>query len=148
MVQGFSRSGPRALVLDPSDGRVLERIKVREPALPRPPTEPGGDGPGGARLVVRSSDGQATLGIAPPGGSPREVARVSGPPGYAFWEPTWSPDGEWILVRDSNRNLLVVRAREEGGLRLLVERVSGPFAWHVPGYPGNTVELDSLRAGR
>jgi hypothetical protein len=147
VLQVIGESSLRALVLDPANGRVLERISAGGPIV-RSAMEPGVDGPGGARLLVQRSHGAATLGIAPPDGSPREVARVSGPPGYAFREATWSPDGEWVLVRDSNQNLLVVRAREGAAPRLLAEQVWGPFAWHIPGVVAGTVDLDSLRAAR
>jgi hypothetical protein len=73
---------------------------------------------------------------------------MSGPPGFAFGEALWSPDGEWVLLRDSNQNLLVLPAREGTRPRLLAERVSGPIAWHIPGIPAGTVDLDSLRAAR
>ena len=125
---------------------MLERIRVEQPLDERP--VPGIDDvrSDGAKLIVRRSGGEAALGIAPVDASPREVARVSGPPTYAFWEARWSPDGEWILVRDSNQDLLVMRATEGAPLRLLADRVSGPFAWHIPGRTEQAIALDSLRA--
>lgn len=145
VVQAFGPSGPRVIVLDPDSGRVLERIDVEEPLGERPFPEVSARGDG-ARLLVNRAGGAATLGIAPVDASPREIARVSGPPSYAFWDARWSPDGEWILVRDSNQNLLVVRAREGATPRLLADRVSGPYAWHVPAYSDHAIDLDSLRA--
>ncbi|HYO45204.1 MAG TPA: hypothetical protein VEY33_00730, partial [Gemmatimonadota bacterium] len=146
VVQAFSPSGNRVIVLDPDSGRVLERIDVEEPLGERPPPKRGNARGDGARLLVNRAGRAATLGIAPVDASPREIARVSGPPSYTFWEARWSPDGEWILVRDSNQNLLVVRAREGAPLRLLAELVSGPVAWHVPGHSEDAIDLDSLRA--
>ncbi|MGH7549244.1 MAG: DUF2157 domain-containing protein [Gemmatimonadota bacterium] len=146
VVQAFGPSGPRALVLDPETGRVIERIQIDEPLFSRPLPADGSGGPAGARLLVNRSDRAATLGIAPPEGSPLEVARVTGPPGYAFTDAHWSSDGEWILIRDSNQNLLVARAREGAPVWLLAERVTGPYAWHVPGLAAHAVDLDSLRA--
>lgn len=147
VVQAFGPSGPRAIVLDPETGRTLERIRVEEPLFARTLPPDGSVRADGARLLVRSSGGTSTLGIAPRDGRPVEVTRVSGPPGFGFGEALWSPDGEWILVRDSNRNLLVLPAREGVQPRLLAERVSGPLAWHIPGMATGTVDLDSLRAG-
>ena len=146
VVQAFGPAGPEAIVIDPETGRVLERISVAEPLDERP--LPGVDDvrSNGAKLLLRHSGGEAALGIAPVDASPREIARVSGPPSYAFWEARWSPDGEWILVRDSNQDLLVVRATEGAPLRLLADRVSGPFAWHIPGRIEQAIALDSLRA--
>jgi hypothetical protein len=146
VVHAFGASGPRAIVLDPETGRTLERIPIPEPLFARTPPSDRGVRADGGRLLVRSSGRTATLGIAPPDGRPIEVTRVSGPPDFAFWEAVWSPDGEWILVRDSNQNLLVLPARENARPRLLSERVSGPVAWHVPGIAAGTVDLDSLRA--
>jgi hypothetical protein len=146
VVQAFGPAGSEAIVIHPETGRVLERIAVEEPLAERP--LPGSDDgrSDGAKLIVRGSGGEAVLGFAPVDASPREVARVSGPPTYTFWEARWSPDGEWILVRDSNQDLLVARAIEGAPLRLLADRVSGPFAWHIPGRAEQAIELDSLRA--
>ncbi|MGH7567199.1 MAG: DUF2157 domain-containing protein [Gemmatimonadota bacterium] len=144
VVQAFGPSGPRAVVLDPDSGRVLERIEVDQPLAERSPTQASARGDG-ARLLVNRAGGAATLGVAPVDASPREIARVSGPPAYSFWDARWSPDGEWILVRDSNQDLLVVRAREGAPLRLLADRVSGPFSWHVPDRSDDAIDLDSLR---
>ena len=148
VVQAFGPSGPRAIVLDPETGRTLERIRVEEPLFARTLPPDGSVRADGARLLVRRSDGTATVGIAPPDGRPIEVTRVSGPPGFAFGEALWSPDGDWILVRDSNQNLLVLPARVDARPRLLAARVSGPLAWHIPGVAAGTVDLDSLRAAR
>ena len=146
VVQAFGPAGSEAIVVDPETGRVLERISVQEPIAERP--LPGTDDvrSDGAKLIVRPAGEDAALGIAPVDASPREVARVSGPPTYAFWEARWSPDGEWILVRDSNEDLLVARAREGAELRLLADRVSGPFAWYMPGRAERAIDVDSLRA--
>jgi hypothetical protein len=144
-VQAFDPAGNQVVVLDPGSGRVRERIAVDEPLFSHPTeSERRADGAG---ILVNRSAGAATLGIAPAATSPREIARVPGPPGYAFWGAIWSPDGEWILVRDSNQNLLVVRAQESAPLRLLAEQVSGDYAWHVPGLSAD-VDLDSLRVRR
>jgi hypothetical protein len=146
VVQAFGPAGSEAIVVEPETGRVLERLSVEEPLAERP--VPGTDDvrSDGAKLLVQRSGGEATLGIAPVDASPREIARVSGPPTYAFWEARWSPDGEWILVRDSNQDLLVVRAVEGAPPRLLADRVAGPFAWHMPGPNDQAIDLDSLRA--
>ena len=139
-------SGPRAIVLDPETGRELERIRAEAPAFPRSFPSDGSVRQDGARLLVRSSDRTATVGIAPRDDRPIEIARISGPPGFSFWEAVWSPDGDWVLVRDSNQNVLVLAAHEGAQPRLLAERVSGPLAWHIPGIPAGTVDLDSVRA--
>ncbi len=146
VVQAFGPAGSEAIVVHPETGRVLDRIAVEEPLAERP--LPGSDDvrSDGAKLIVRRSGREAVLGFAPVDASPREVARVSGPPTYTFWEARWSPDGEWILVRDSNQDLLVVRAADRAPVRLLADRVSGPFAWYIPGRAAQAIDLDSLRA--
>lgn len=148
VVQAFGPAGPEAIVVDPETGRVRERVSVDEPLAERPLPDTEDARVDGATLIVRRSGRDAAVGIVPVDASPREVARVSGPPTYAFWEGRWSPDGEWILVRDSNQDLLVVRAAEGAPLRLLADRVSGPFAWHIPGRDEQAIDLDSLRAAR
>lgn len=146
VVQAFGPAGSEAIVVHPETGRVLERISVEEPLAERP--LPGIDDvrSDGAKLIVSRSGGDAALGITPVDASPRELARVSGPPTYAFWEARWSPDGEWILVRDSNQDILVARASEGTRLRLLADRVSGPFAWYISGRADQAIDVDSLRA--
>jgi len=144
-VQAFGPRGSAVIVLDPHTGRELERIPMDEPLFGRPIGEDGGHRADGAGLLVNRSGGAATVGIVPVDASPREIARVQGPPGYGFWGATWSPDGEWILLADTNQDLLVTRAREGAPLRLLVGDVSGGYAWYVPGLPAD-VDLDSLRA--
>ena len=146
VLQAFGPSGPRAIVLDPETGRTLERILGEAPLFTRTVPPDGSVRQDGARLLVRRSGRTATVGIAPPDARPLEIARVSGPPGFSFWEALWSPDGEWVLLRDSNQNLLVLPARQDARPRLLAERVTGPLAWHVPGLAAGTVDLDSLRA--
>ena len=145
-VQAFGPDGNHVLVLDPDSGRLLERIRVAEPLHAR--RDPaGGARADGARIDVTRSGRTATLRVAPAGATAFEVARVSGPPGYGFADPRWSPDGEWILVRDTNDKLLVARAAEGAGLRLLADRVWMEYAWHVAGFPAD-VDPDSLRAAR
>ncbi|HET9334584.1 MAG TPA: hypothetical protein VFQ21_13500 [Gemmatimonadota bacterium] len=143
-VQAFGPYGNRVLVIDPDTRRVVERIEAEAPLLEH--ADPaGGPRADGARILVNRSGRTATLGLAPVAASPREIARVTGPPGYGFSDPRWSPDGEWILVRDTHERLLVVKAREGSLPRVLAERVWGGYAWHVPGLPAD-VDLDSLRA--
>ena len=143
-VQAYGPYGNRVLVFDPDTRRVLERIEAEAPLLDH--ADPaGGPRADGARILVNRSGRTATLGIAPVAASPIEIARVTGPPGYGFSDPRWSPDGEWILVRDSNERLLVVQARVGTPLRVLADRVWAGYAWHVPGLPAD-VDLDSLRA--
>lgn len=143
-VQAYGPHGNRVLVFDPDTRRVLERIEAEAPLLDH--ADPaGGPRADGARILVNRSGRTATLGIAPVAASPIEIARVTGPPGYGFSDPRWSPDGEWILVRDSNERLLVVQARVGTPLRVLADRVWAGYAWHVPGLPAD-VDLDSLRA--
>jgi hypothetical protein len=143
-VQAFGAYGNPVLVFDPDTRRLVERIVADAPLLEGgdPAGGPRGDG---TRILVNRSGRTATLGLAPVAASPREIARVAGPPGYGFADPRWSPDGEWILVRDTHERLLVVRAREGSAPRILAERSWGPYAWHVPGFPAD-VDLDSLRA--
>jgi hypothetical protein len=142
-VQAYGPYGNRVLVFDPETGRLVDRIEAEAPLL-EAGDPAGGPRADGARILVNRSGRTATLGIAPVAASPREIARVTGPPGYGFADPRWSPDGEWILVRDTNERLLVVRAREGSSLRVLADRAWAGYAWHMPGLPGD-VDLDSLR---
>ena len=52
------------------------------------------------------------LGIRRPGSPKRSIVSFDGPRGYMFGSPQWSPDGEWILVSDTEGRLLILD--EEG----------------------------------
>lgn len=150
LVMAFGSLGPHAIVVDPARGRPAERIRLEE----MPPSGFYGDRwgnrmarPDGTRIRLGFGfRDEATVAIQPREAATREILRVDGPYRYGFAEGEWSPDGAWLLLKDTKGRLIIVTAREGAAPRLLAERVSGPFAWRMPGVPTYSVNLDSLRS--
>ncbi len=59
---------------------------------------------------------------------------------YSFFDMQWAPDGEWVLLSDSEGRLLIVAADGDPSARILAGKGSGyTAAWHIPGNPTYTV---------
>ena len=69
------------------------------------------------RLADRTED-LAELAIERPRGGARIIASFDGPNSYHFGEPQWSPDGQWILVTDTEGRMLI--SSPEGDVRELL----------------------------
>ena len=90
-----------------------------------------------------------------PTGEERTLLRVEAGKRYLFEDVQWSPDGEWVLIRDSEGNLLVIGAKGRPASRALVSDAAfqpvvdhlgpyklvatGPLAWLIPQNPTYTV---------
>lgn len=114
--------GEHEVVVDPSSGRVLERV-------------PGGgfyDGhvrPDGAMLVPGDSGDGAALDVVYSGGVRERVLSLQAKD-YRFLRAAWSPDGQWAALVDSAQRLLVV-AIDGGTARVLATDVNS-VAWGPP----------------
>ncbi len=144
------------LVVEATSGEVLDRI-VRAPDdayLDPVGVKAARTRPDGAHVLIDDAydDGHAELAVRDRAGTTRRLVSVEGPRDYAFTDALWSPGGEWILVRDSERRLLVVAADGATGPRLLVDRAGdgprypapGGLAWFVPGDRRSTVDPAAL----
>lgn len=138
--------GKVAVVLDPETGDELERIELRHDHSDPLPSDRA-ERADRSRIVTRHPDDAPVVAVREADGTVREVLRVEeAPRDYAFWGAQWSPDGEWILLEDSEGRLIVVAADGAPGPRLLVGKGSSP-AWYVPGETAFTVDPDSLDQG-
>lgn len=133
-VERWSGSVDEELVLDPATGEVVDR-RVR-------PDDDGSDdardhGPpawewdDGSRVVVGGADRESWVERLGPDGPPERLLTVHGPRGYRFDDATFSPDGDWVLVTDSEERLIVVPAGG-GPARLLTEDGGANPVWWQP----------------
>ncbi len=97
----------------------------------------GAPGPDVSTVEVSEADGRVWTAV-------RVEARA-----YRFRHVKWSPDGEWLLITDSEGRLLVAPADEDAEVRLLTDDLMGPamsephgVAWYVPGETANVVTVD------
>lgn len=104
----------------------------------------------GATIVVTSGprrEGAASLTVRFSDGSTRTLLQPEqAPADYRFDMAQWSPDGNWILVTDSEGRLIIVDARGgDPNPRVLAEgEIWGDNAtWFIPGYDLGTVEVPS-----
>lgn len=118
-----------AVRIDPRTGRS-ERISLNwESAFAYPPdvvSEPRASD--GARLATDAwdeDDTTAWLDIQT-GGDARRLVSARGPRGYGFLDPQWSPDGRWVLFRDTEERLLIVRDDERAEVRVVAHRAWSP----------------------
>jgi WD40 repeat protein len=125
IVQTYSVNGPEYLTIDGITGEVLERragssVPHREPAVANTRSD-------GTRAVVDHTEGEVTLSLVSPSGRPETLLVAHGPRYYTFSDVRWSPDGNWLLVTDSEERLLVVNSAS-GNTRVLHRRGQSP-AW-------------------
>ena len=86
----------------------------------------------GSTVRVRGHDGRPELRIVK-GSSTRTILKAKGPDDYGFDTASWSPDGRWILVRDSEDRLIIVAADGPPQPRVLATHASNPV-WYQPGF--------------
>ncbi|GBD86072.1 hypothetical protein BMS3Abin02_02497 [bacterium BMS3Abin02] len=135
----FSAYPPQYALIDPASAQVVERIDAGqggpEPLFAESGTSRRADGT--VLIADRSADG-ATLMIREPNKEPRLLLEVNGPRNYRFNTVTWSPDGNWVMVIDSESHLLIVHALGDPQPRILADGLQ-PWmsaAWYIPGFDG------------
>jgi hypothetical protein len=134
----FTSAVPRYLLLDPMSGQVVDTVdtdsKSPEPLV----TESQTTRSDGAVLITENSRGVATVEIRAPNEPARVLITANGPRDYRFDVATWSPDGAWVLVVDSEGRLLIVNASGDPTPKVLVTNAARwvAAAWYIPGYEG------------
>jgi hypothetical protein len=139
---------PTYVLIDPATGSEVDQVPAGDNLV---------DGPLPYQGVARQerADGAKVRTDGIRGGTSSVVVRVDGkdltilsiegaPSDYRFYEAQWSPDGEWVLVSDTEGRLLVVGADGTPGARVLVDGLEkwGPqAAWYIPGNDTYTVEI-------
>jgi len=140
---------PTYLLIDPATGTEVDRIRQADQtgATGPFPTPSGNrqERPDGATVRTEGrQDGEASV-IVRVDGSEQTILSVEGAPSdYGFIEVQWSPDGEWVLVSDSEGRLLIVGADGTPGARVLVDGLrpyGAQAAWYIPGNATYTVEV-------
>lgn len=129
----FSSRGPEAVEIDPVDGHVVSRT---------PAGDPGKVSIGTARRAVdgafveveERTGGHPRLVLRTASGATRTIFVATGPRDYHFQYSSWSPDGHYALVVDSEDRLLVVDVDSPSPTaRILATAATSP-AWS--GRPG------------
>ncbi len=130
----YGPSGPpQAVEIDPADGRVVARgTPENVPAFM--------EGKGFVNELSRSSDGavlefqdaasgKARLVLHPTSGTTRTLFTAQGPRDYRFESTSWSPDGRYAAVVDSEHRLLVIDVESSTPTaRVLATNATSP-AW-------------------
>jgi hypothetical protein len=134
----FTAASPRFLLVDPVSGGVVDTVPagVGDPGSLVIETET--TRADGAEVFTDDTKGTATVKVRVPNQETQVVLAAEGPHDYRFDVATWSPDGRWVLVVDSEGRLLIVGATGEPTARVLVTGASRwmTAAWYIPGYPG------------
>lgn len=124
----YEAGGPFIATFDPDSGRELDR-KVQTvddgPAYGDVwSTIRKGDG---AELTTSSDDGSVKVTLTT-GDRERTLLSARGPRDYSLWDVSWSPDGGWAIVSDSEGRLLLVSATSPLTTLLLADDAHNP-AW-------------------
>jgi len=142
---------PTYILIDPATGNEVDRVRVEDTNVPG--AEPLRYGPGiryerpdGATVITAGRrSGESTVEVQLPGGESRTILSVEDAPAdYQFVDVQWSPDGEWVLVSDTEGRLLIVGADGTPGARVLVDglqQYGAQAAWYIPGNDTYTVEI-------
>ena len=112
----FSRGWQK--VVDVSTGAVQETPVAEVPAAPPEIGAPAA-GPHGEQVEIHSDGGRVEIVLAGAGGS-RSLLSTKGDIEYRIDAlPTWSPDGQWIVVEDAHGRILLITVGEPAVTRLL-----------------------------
>jgi Tol biopolymer transport system component len=141
LVQDFRGESQAFRVIDPETGTTLNRVTMDQTDTPRDPV--GRDlytAPDGSEVYTENDPGSPRVVVQSPTGVDRTILEVEGPKDYSFNQATWSPDGEWLLVQDSEGRLLILAAQGDPNPRILVDDSDGwsPASWFIPGYTEGT----------
>ena len=137
----FSSVTSRYLLIDPVSGQVVDTVPA-DVDEPKPLVwESQSTREDGAVLITDDGREATTVKVRVPNEVPTTILSADGPHDYSFDVATWSPDGQWVLVVDSEGRILVVGESGLPTARLLVDGASRWMnaSWYIPGYPG--VEL-------
>ena len=81
-------------------------------------------GPRGEKVTTNTDNGRLVMKMSDQAGT-RTLLSVAAPDTYTFGQPTWSPDGEWFIVKDDLDRLLLVTTADPSRIRVLT---SGGYA--------------------
>lgn len=81
-------------------------------------------GPNGEQVRTTSERGVITLYLRDVSGE-RELLSVGAPTSYTFSSPSWSPTGEWFVVKDGLDRLLTITTDATPSVRVLAKNAWG-----------------------
>ena len=103
----------------------------------------------GAR--VRVDGGGTTVVLTSPDGSATDLfGSDTAPSNYRYNEAQWSPDGEYVVVVDSEGRIILASASGDPRPRVVAEtghEYVVIMAWYVPGNAAYTVDREDLNSG-
>jgi hypothetical protein len=112
----FSRGWQK--VVEVTTGEVEEVPAAEVPAAP-PGVTAAAAGPNGGQIEVRSNGGRVEI-VLTDAGESRSLLATKGDMDYRVDAlPTWSPDGQWIVVEDAHGRILLITVGEPAVTRLL-----------------------------
>jgi hypothetical protein len=141
---------PVYVLIDPATGEEVDQVPAGdlEDFDARPLPYPGSsrqERADGAQLRTEGiRGGKSSVVVRLDGQDQTILAIEDAPSDYRFYEAQWSPDGEWVLVSDTEGRLLIVGADGNPGARILVDDLDewGPqAAWYIPGNDTYTVDI-------
>lgn len=117
----YEAGGPFVVTFDPDTGRELDRAAQTiddgpdyERAWPTIRASDAGE------LTTYSDEGSVEVRLTV-GDDERTLLDARGPRDYVLWDVSWSPDGAWALVSDSDARVLLVSATAPMTTLLLAE---------------------------
>lgn len=97
---------------------------------------------------VRVEDGGTTVVLLSPDGSTTDLfGSDSAPSNYRFNEAQWSPDGDYVLVVDTEGRIIVASASGDPRPRVVADtghEYEVTMAWYLPGNATYTVDREDL----
>ena len=115
---GEGTGATRSWIFDVATGAVEDVPLGQIPPQQNPPRVVVG--PRGEKITSRSENGRLTMTLSDQTGT-RTLLAVDAPGTYTFGQPTWSPDGEWFIVKDDLDRLLLVTAADPSRTRVLID---------------------------
>lgn len=114
-------------IVDVATGAVED---VPEPEIPSTlPSANPAPGPNGEQVEVTSSGGHVEIVLTDATGS-RTLLSTEGNPEYTIQvPPTWSPDGQWIVVENGPGQILLITVDEPAVTRVLATGVMSWLGW-------------------
>ena len=99
---------------------------------------------------VRIDGAGTTVVLSSPDGSTRDLfGSDTAPSNYRLNEAQWSPDGEYVLVVDTEGRIIVASASGDPRPRVIAEtghEYEGTMAWYLPGHATYTVDREDLNS--
>lgn len=128
MLASYEGPGVRLVTYDVDTDEVVSDETLTTDV--RPPDRSRRDD-GAVASTRYSDDGRAVVYVAVPGSERRVLYEVRGPDDYGFWAAEWSMRGDHVVVQDSQRRWIVLRAEGDPVPRILAVDVDR-IAWYQP----------------